>query len=145
MAATQQMTVERWLEITLSNLREQIIRLKVKDTGELLDSIKGHLVAASDGDVQKLSIAYALYGKFADMGVGRGMGAGVRKSNSAYTRIRDEKGQLYRYSRKKRQWYSKEMGRQTFRLSTLLSEFYGDTMIALAQDAATAGTIEITL
>ncbi|MBC6988577.1 hypothetical protein [Hymenobacter sp. BT491] len=142
--ATQKMTVERWLEITLSNLREQVIKQKVRDTDELLDSIKGQLVAAADGDVERLSIAYALYGKFADMGVGRGMGAGVRKSNSAYTKIRDAKGQLYRYSRKKRQWYSKEMGRQTMRLSTLLSEFYGDTMIAMAQDAV-PGTVEINL
>ncbi|MDF7810517.1 hypothetical protein [Hymenobacter sp. YC55] len=142
--ATQKMTVERWLEITLSNLREQVIKQKVRDTDELLDSIKGHLVAASDGDVEKLSIAYALYGKFADMGVGRGMGAGVRKSQSAYAKLRDEKGQLYRYSRKKRQWYSKEMGRQTQRLGTLLSDFYGETMIAMALDSV-PGTIEINL
>ncbi len=79
------------------------------------------------------------------MGVGRGMGTGVRKGNEAYTKIRDEKGQLYRHTRKKRPWASKELGKQTFRLSTLMSEYYGNTMIAVLQDALPAGPIEINL
>lgn len=133
--ATQKQTVEQWLQFTLQNLREQVVKLKVRDTGHLLSSIQGHLIAAAGDDVERIAVAYAAYGQFVDMGVGRGMGAGVRKSNEAYTKIRDERGQLYRHSRKKRQWYSKEMGRQTFRLSTLLSDFYGETMIALALDA----------
>lgn len=142
--ATQKQTVESWLDYTLLNLKEQVVKMRIHDTGELLSSIQGHLLASAGDDVERISVAYALYGQFVDMGVGRGMGAGVRKSNDAYARIRDDKGQLYRHIRKKRQWYSKEMGRQTFRLSTLLSEFYGDTMIAMAQDAL-PGTIEINL
>ena len=141
--ATQKQTVEAWLGFTLQNLREQISKLKIKDTGHLLASIHGALIGSAGDDVERLSVAYAMYGKFVDMGVGRGMGAGVRKSNDAYTRIRDEKGQLYRHSRKARPWSSKEMGRQTFRLSTLLSEYYGDTMIAVTLDMP--ATVEINL
>lgn len=132
---TQFQTVEKWLEFTLSNLRENLRKLKINDTGHLLASVQGHLVAAAGDDAQKLSIAYAVYGKFVDMGVGRGMGAGVRKRDSDYARIRDERGQLHKYSRKARPFSSKEIGRQTRRLSVLLSDFYGKNIIANIEDA----------
>jgi hypothetical protein len=135
MAMTQQQTVEAWLDYTLSNLRERIRSMRVLDTGALLASVQGHLLNAAGSDVSRISIAYAVYGMFADMGVGRGMGAGIRKSNSDYARIRDERGQLYQHKRKARPWSSKEIGRQSVRLGVLLSEYYGQTTIANIQDA----------
>ena len=132
---TQFQTVEKWLEYTLDNLRESLQRLKINDTGHLLASVEGHLVAAAGGDVERLSIAYAAYGKFVDMGVGRGMGAGIRKSNSAYARIRDERGQLHKFSRRARPWYSPQIGKQSVRLGVLLSDYFGHTIIAKIQDA----------
>lgn len=135
---TQFETVEKWLEFTLDDLRANIRRLNINDTGHLLASVEGHLVAAAGGDVQKLSIAYAAYGKFVDMGVGRGMGAGVRKRDSDYARIRDERGQLHKFSRKPRPFSSKLIGRQSFRLSVLLSDYFGNTITANIQDALPA-------
>lgn len=132
---TQVHTLEKWLEFTLANLRERVRKLKINDTGHLLASIEGHLVAAAGGNVERLSIAYAIYGKFVDMGVGRGMGAGIRKRDSDYARIRDERGQLHQYSRKARPFSSKEIGRQSRRLSEILSDFYGRTIIANIEDA----------
>ncbi len=142
--ATQHETVEKWLEYTLSNLGENIRKMKVVDTGELLASLSGHLQLAAGGDVARISLAYAIQGMYADMGVGRGMGAGVRKSNSDYARIRDARGQLFKYERKARQWYSKEIGRQSVRLGVLLSEYYGETTIASITDAL-PGTVQINL
>jgi hypothetical protein len=132
---TQAQTLEKWLEYTLDDLRENLRKLKINDTGYLLASVEGHLVAAAGGDVDKLFIAYAAYGKFVDMGVGRGMMAGTRKRDSDYARIRDERGQLHKFSRKPRPFASKVIGKQTFRLSVLLSDYYGDTIIAKIQDA----------
>ena len=142
--ATQHETVEQWLEFTLSNLRERIRQFKAVDTGALLASVQGFLVTAAGGDVARLSIAYALYGKYVDMGAGRGMGAGVRKANSDYDRIRDERGRLHEHKRKARPFSSKEIGRQTVRLGVLLSEHYGETTIASLTDAL-PGTVEINL
>ncbi|MDO7849242.1 hypothetical protein Q5H92_22955 [Hymenobacter sp. M29] len=142
--ATQRGTLESWLEFTLSNLRERLRTLKAVDTGELLESVKGVLIGGAGDDVQRLTIAYAIYGKYVDMGVGRGMGAGVRKSNSDYARIRDERGQLYKHSRKERPWSSKELGRQSVRLGVLLSEYYGKTTIVNLTDALPA-SVEINL
>jgi hypothetical protein len=144
MAATQQQTVEAWLDITLSNLRERVKELRIQDTGALLASIQGHLVSSAGDDVQRLSIAYAVYGQFVDMGVGRGMGAGLRKVNSQYATIRDERGRLFNHARKARPWSSKELGRQTLRLSVLLSDYYGRTTLATLQ-AALPGEVGISL
>ncbi len=141
---TQAQTVEKWLEFTLSNLRDNLRKLHVSDTGALLASVQGQLLAAAGGDVERLTIAYAAYGQFVDMGVGRGMGAGVRQSNSAYARIRDARGQLHQHSRKARPWYSKEIGRQSVRLGVLLSDYYGETTIARITDALPA-QVEINL
>ena len=132
---TQFETVEKWLDYTLDDLRAALRKLKVNDTGHLLASVQGHLLAAAGGDVQKLSIAYAAYGKFVDMGVGRGMGAGVRKRDSDYARIRDERGRLHQHSRTPRQFSSKVIGKQSMRLSLILSDYYGRTTIASLQNA----------
>ena len=142
--ATQHETVEQWLAFTLSNLRERIRQFKAVDTGALLASVQGFLVSAAGGDVARLRIAYAVYGQYVDMGVGRGMGAGVRRANSDYARIRDERGRLHQHSRKARPFSSKEIGRQSVRLGVLLSEYYGQTTIASIQEAL-PGTIEINL
>jgi len=132
---TQYQTLEQWLAYTLDDLRENLRKMRIQDTGHLLASVEGHLVAAAGGDVDKLTLAYAAYGRFVDMGVGRGMGAGVRKASSDYARIRDERGQLHQYSRKARPWASKVLGKQTMRLSILLSDYYGETTLARLSDA----------
>lgn len=135
---TQFQTVEKWLAYTLDDLRENLRKLKINDTGHLLASVQGHLVAAAGGDVQRLTIAYAAYGKFVDMGVGRGMSAGIRKRDSDYARIRDERGRLRQYSRQPRPFASKVIGKQSFRLSVLLSDYFGETITANIQNALPA-------
>jgi hypothetical protein len=142
--ATQHETVEQWLAFTLSNLRERIRQFKAVDTGALLASVQGFLVTAAGGDVARLRIAYALYGQYVDMGVGWGMGASVRRANSDYARIRDERGRLHEHKRQARPFSSKEIGRQSVRLGVLLSEYYGETTIASITDAL-PGTVNITL
>ena len=138
----QREIVEKWLEFTLSNLRENITKLKIQDTGHLLASVQGLLVGAAEGDVTKLSIAYAVYGQFVDMGVGRGMGAGIRRRDSDYARIRDARGALLKHNRKARKWYGPEIGRQSVRLGVLVSEWYGQNLIAKVAEAV-PGTIDI--
>lgn len=132
---TQLQLVEQWLAYVLDDLRANLRKLKIQDTGHLLATVQGHLVAAAGDSVERLSIAYAAYGMFVDMGVGRGMGAGVRKRDSDYARIRDERGRLNQHSRQARPWSSKVVGKQAMRLSLILSDYYGETTIATLQNA----------
>lgn len=119
----------QWLDITVERFVANIRRLKVVDTGALAASFQHQVIGAADGDVLKMRLSYALWGMFQDMGVGRGMGAGVRKGDDGYDRIRNSRGQLKRRQRKARAWYSKEAYAQTQRLSELMLELKGQVLL----------------
>ncbi|PJJ59450.1 hypothetical protein [Hymenobacter chitinivorans] len=124
----------QWLDITVERFQANMRQLKIKDTGALLASFKKQVIGSADGRLQ-LQLSYALYGKFVDMGVGRGMGQGVRKADDGYDRIRTSRGRLKRHERKARKWYSKELAYQTKRLAELMSELHGTILISAVTDA----------
>ncbi|WP_375435102.1 hypothetical protein [uncultured Hymenobacter sp.] len=132
----------KWLDITVENFVENMRKLRIKDTGALMASFKKQVIGSADGRLQ-LQLSYALYGKFIDMGVGRGMGAGIRQKDDGYDRIRKSRGRLQRYERKARKWYSKEMAHQTKRLAELLSELHGTILISTVSDAMPTETLGI--
>ena len=131
---------QKWLDITITRFIENMRKLRINDTGALLASFQKQVVGSAEGRLQ-LRLSYALYGKFVDMGVGRGMGAGVTKKDDGYDRIRKNRGQLRRHTRKPRNWYSREMGYQTKRLSELMLDLYGQVLITTATDVAGETTI----
>lgn len=124
---------KKWLDITISKFIENMRRLRIQDTGALMASFRQQVVASAEGRLQ-LTLSYALYGKFVDMGVGRGMGAGVKKGDDGYDRIRQTRGQLRRHTRQPRNWYSRELGYQTKRLSELMLDLYGTVLLTTASD-----------
>ena len=95
---------KKWLDITISRFIENMRKLRIQDTGTLMASFQKQVVGSAEGRLQ-LRLSYALYGKFVDMGVGRGMAAGVRKGDDGYDRVRKNRGQLRRHTRKPRNWY----------------------------------------
>lgn len=131
---------KKWLDITITDFIDNMRKLRISDTGTLMASFKQQVVASAEGRLQ-LTLSYALYGKFVDMGVGRGMGAGVKKADDGYDRIRKTRGQLRRHTRKPRNWYSREMSYQTKRLSELMLDLYGQVLITTATDLPAASTI----
>jgi hypothetical protein len=131
---------KKWLDITISRFIDNMRRLRIQDTGALMASFKQQVVGSAEGRLQ-MTLSYALYGKFVDMGVGRGMGAGVKKGDDGYDRIRKTRGQLRRHLRKPRNWYSKELSYQTKRLSELMLDLYGTVLITTATDVPGATTI----
>ncbi|GAA3954149.1 hypothetical protein [Hymenobacter algoricola] len=133
----------KWLEFTVAGFVKNMRQLRIKDTGALMASFKKQVIATADGRLQ-LDLSYALYGKFIDMGVGRGMGLGVKKGDDGFDRIRNSRGQLKRYGRKARKWYSKELAFQTKRLAELMSELHGTILISTVADALPTETIAIT-
>ena len=125
----------KWLDITVERFVTNMRQLRIQNTGALMASFRKDVIGDAGGDQLKLRLSYALYGKFVDMGVGRGMGLGVKKGDDGYNRIRNNRGQLRRHQRKARPWYSKEMAFQTKRLSELLLDLYGKLLITTATDA----------
>lgn len=122
---------EAWLKYSIEHFRANIKRLKIGVTQELDQSFTGSLLSAAGGDELKLRLTYAIQGLYTDMGVGRGMGAGVTKDQGRdYRELRNERGQLHRHQRRQKRWYSKQMAFEGKRLAELVSELYGKTMIA---------------
>jgi hypothetical protein len=131
---------KKWLDITISRFIDNMRKLRIQDTGTLMASFQKQVVGSAEGRLQ-LRLSYALYGKFVDMGVGRGMAAGVRKGDDGYDRVRRNRGQLRRHTRKPRDWYGREISYQTKRLSELMLDLYGTVLITTATDVAGTTTI----
>lgn len=131
---TPQQLAAQWLDVTVERFVANMRRLRIQQTGALMASFKKEVVGAAGADQLKLRLSYALYGKFVDMGVGRGMAAGVRKGDDGYERVRHSRGQLRRHQRQAKRWYSTEMAHQTHRLSELLLDLYGQVLVTTATD-----------
>jgi len=112
---TLQQTVEAWADITLRQWTNKIIALKLTDTYALYDSLIHHINSSANGDVQRIEFAFNYYGKFLDMGVGRGQKIG-------------EEG-----NRKPQKWFSATFFANTQKLKEIIGEKY-------AQDAIKAIT-----
>ena len=132
----------KWLDITIERFIANMRKLRIENTGDLMASFKKQVVGSAEGRLQ-MQLSYALYGKFVDMGVGRGMGAGIRKPDDGYDRLRNDRGQLKRYKRKKRNWYAREMGYQTKRLAELMSDLHGTLLISAVSDALPQEDVQV--
>lgn len=142
---------EAWLKYAIEHFRANIKRLKIGVTHELDQSFTGSLLSAAGGDELKLRFTYAIQGLYTDMGVGRGMGAGVTKQGGrddrgrTYNELRNERGQLHRHQRRQKRWYSKQMAFEGKRLAELVSDLWGKTMIASVGTAVPAQPVQVDL
>jgi len=135
---------EAWLKYSIEHFRANIKRLKIGVTDELDQSFAGDLVSAAGGDELKLRLTYAIQGMYTDMGVGRGMGAGVTKAGGRdYNELRNERGQLHRHQRRAKRWYSKQMAFEGKRLAELVSDLWGKTLISSVSTATPEQAVQV--
>ena len=121
------------------DLRDAMDKYKIgywkKHTGNLYRSIRVFAVCNADGTLDRMEITYLNYGKYVDMGVGKGYPTGSRKERADFLLKRNEKGPLREQpGRKPLPWYSKTTYRQTKQLGEFLSKEYGTTMIAIVNE-----------
>ncbi len=67
-----------WAAVTIRKFRANIGSMGIGDTGNLRRSFQSFVQSEAGGDRLKVRLLYAYYGKFVDMGVGKGqkLGAG---------------------------------------------------------------------
>jgi len=113
-----------WAQITIKRWRKKIDRMKIGQysSGELFRSFQYNVLASSGGDVQKIEFAFRFYGKFVDMGVGRGTSLGDQPMSM---RMRKLSGKFLGMKRVPKKWYSKTFYSETQRLVEILQEEYG--------------------
>ncbi len=141
MEVTQEQTASEWAKIVILRWQANIEKEKLIDTRKLIDSFKKDVVSQANGDVQKITFIYAFYGMFQDMGVGRGTGVEGVKENTTSRRLEGKRRGNVRRARK---WYSKTLTAETFRLSELMGELYGNRAIAAVTENI-AGEVNINL
>ena len=98
----------RWADIVIERWIRKIHSLRIGSSGELLKSLHSQVVSDSRDNPEKITFFYLYYGKFPDMGVGRG----VKLGESSETR-------------KKKPWYSSVFIREVNTLGRLMAERYG--------------------
>lgn len=102
------LTVEAWADIVIERWERKIERLKIGHSGTLSKSFYHHVKTQSNGNPELITFTFEHYGKFVDMGVGRGVTiAEVESSN-----------------RRPKPWYSKSFFSQIEKLKELLAGKY---------------------
>lgn len=102
--------VKQWADYVIERWEHQVIRLGISASGQLLKSFESFVITQSGGDVSRIEFIFEYYGKFVDMGVGRG----VTFEEVAYS------------NRKPKPWYNKVFFSQVMKLGELLSEKYAN-------------------
>ena len=109
--ATKQQVIQRWTEIVIEVWEEKIDKLGIGHSNNLIDNFYHHIVSNAAGDMQKVEFAFNYYGKFVDMGVGKGVPVGDTGSGN---------------TRKSKKWYSPSFTHQVKRLAEIMAEKYAE-------------------
>lgn len=103
------LTVEAWADITIKTWLDKIDKLNINRTFQLYNSFVHHIVSSAGGDISRIEFAFDYYGKFIEMGVGKGVSI-------------DDVG--VSSTRKRKPWYSRTLYIELIKLSEILAEKY---------------------
>lgn len=120
---SQPQIADAWAKITVKIWKEKILKLKIGSTGQLMDSFIHDVIGSAQGDVLKIDFAFLYYGKFVDMGVGKGVKIGGVKENMTSRRL---EGKMLGNRRRAKKWYSKTFHAEVARLSEIMREKYSN-------------------
>ena len=67
---------QAWAKITIIKWKKKLAINKVGNSGALLQSFQYNVLASAQGNVLKITLLFEYYGRFVDMGVGRGVKIG---------------------------------------------------------------------
>ena len=113
---------DAWAKITIKIWRQNIVKMKLINTNQLFQSFVENVISAANGDLLKIEFAFKYYGKFSDMGVGRGSKIGDIKENRTSRHL---EGKMLGNRRMPRKWYSKTFTAEVLRLKEILENQYG--------------------
>jgi hypothetical protein len=111
--------VADWAKYTAQRLQKSAKKHGVKDTGDLIYSILYDVIGAA-GDTTGTKHTFNFYGKFSDMGVGRGQKIESVKGNGAIIALASGK------KRTPKKWFSKTYYAEVAELRNLLLVKYGE-------------------
>ena len=113
---------EAWAKITIVKWKKKLASNKIGDTGSLLRSFKYNVLASAQGNVLKITLLFEYYGRFVDMGVGKGTKVGDVKESAASRKL---SGKMLGNRRRPKKWYSKTFHAEVMKLSEIFAKEYG--------------------
>ncbi len=113
---------EAWAKITIIKWKKKLASNKIGDTGTLLKSFKYNVLASAQGNVLKITLLFEYYGRFVDMGVGKGVKIGDVKESATSRRL---SGKMLGNRRRPKKWYSKTFHAEVMKLSEIFAKEYG--------------------
>ena len=124
--------VRLWGKIASMKLIKSLRKMGIKDSGALQKSIE-YQINKADGDVTVAMFKFLKYGRFVDMGTGRGIARGERGTDT-FNNYRNDSGTLKNeVKRKPRAWYSRTMYREIKILSEKLLANMDDKVMSTIQ------------
>lgn len=123
-----------WAQITIDRMKRSFDKYKIKSKNQLYNSFQRSV--SDNNGIATIRISFLLYGKYVDMGVGRGVPQGAAGSK-AFKASRNSRGQLNTYRRKPKRFYSDNIGKETIILGGILineySKSFGELMKTMPQ------------
>jgi len=122
MVQDERQIADAWAKITIKRWQKKIQGLKIGETGELTRSFLFDVIASAQGDVLKIDFAFKYYGKFVDMGVGKGVKIGQVKENQDSRKL---EGKMLGNRRMPKKWYSKTFAAEAMQLGEIMAKEFG--------------------
>jgi len=120
-----------WSKITIDRWKKNIEKRGIGHSGDLFKSFVSNIIRNSDGDPKRIELSFLFYGRFVDMGVGRG---GSVKTQSDEKTLRGRAGAFKSTSRRAKKWYSKTLAAETRSLARLLAKEFAIKGINIIED-----------
>lgn len=90
-----------WSNYVTDRLTAELQRRNMKVSDDLLNSLKAAVESANANHEGAAALSFKTYGRFVDMGAGRGYNKGVPSSEAVRERLQDRRG------RRPKKWYSR--------------------------------------
>jgi hypothetical protein len=90
-----------WSKYVTERLTAELQRKRIKVSDDLLNSLKAAVESANANHEGAAALSFKTYGRFVDMGAGRGYHKGVPTSEQVRERVQDKRG------RRPNKWYSR--------------------------------------
>jgi hypothetical protein len=137
--ATMENTMQDFVRFSTEKFQKAVWRLDVRQEGDLYESFKSRISSRS-GNITG-SIKFNFYGRFVDMGVGKGLTLIEKQTGRALTNSRNPS----RITRKPKTWFTPIWTRDRERLSEVLARDVAKASGQNLADIMPSGTISVTI
>lgn len=129
--------IDDWARITAERLKKSLLKRRIGFSGDLDSSILYELKGIAGGDVSAVAHQFNYYGKFVDMGVGKGQKIGDVKGNADLYALKAGG------KRRPKKWFSKSYYAEVLELQQLLQVKYGEQAQSIIKETITNDFINV--